>query len=172
MKPYDKSIVDFIENNRMKYTTEQIVLKIKEKYNKDITTKAIRKYYYRHNLEFKRHYNRKDKCVFAKKIGEESAPDKNGLIRIKINDKQWQYKQRYLYEKYHNVKLPENYLVIFIDGDKSNFKKNNLLALPKDIIKTYYCLTKGEFKEKDLVKTGLLIAELKNKIGGYNEKIY
>lgn len=165
MKPYDKEIVEYINNNKDKYYTNELVLLIKAKFDKDITTKSLRKYFYRHNLTFKRKYNRKDNCVFAKKIGFESLPDKNGLVRIKINDKQWQYKQRYLYEQYHNVKLPKDYVVIFLDGNKNNFKKNNLYAIPKNQMRVFYALTHdNKIKNKNLTKIGLQIATLKSKI--------
>lgn len=166
MKTYSKELIDFIENNRMKYNTSEMVSLISQNFDKKMSTKTLRKYYYRHNLKYKRIYDRKDKAIFAKEIGFESPPDKNGLIRIKINDKQWQYKQRYLYEKYHNIKLSDDEFVIFADGDKNNFSKENLIAVPKDIARTFYILTKGEIKNKQLTELGLEIAKIKNKLGG------
>lgn len=163
MKPYDIDLANFINNNKDKYYTNELVLLIKDKFGKDISTKTLRKYFYRHNLTFKRKYNRKDTCVFAKEIGFESPPDKNGLIRIKINDKQWQYKQRYLYEKYNNVKLDNDDYVIFADGDKTNFSKNNLIAISKEIVKTFYALTHDEkIRDSELTKIGLQVAMIKN----------
>ncbi len=165
MKPYNKELVDFIEQNKDKYFTNELVLMIENRFNKKITTKALRKYFYRHNLSFKRKYNRKDKAIFAKEIGFESPPDKNGLVRIKINDKQWQYKQRYLYEKYNSVKLGENYVVIFADGDKTNFSKDNLIAVPKEVMKTFYAITHDDkICDKELTKVGLKVAIVKNRI--------
>ena len=165
MIPYEKELVEFIDNNRMKYYTDELVLMIENKFGKKITTKALRKYFYRHKLSFKKKYNRKDKCVFAKEVGFESPPDKNGLIRIKINDKQWKYKQRYLYEKYNNIKLNDEYVVIFADGNKNNFEKENLIAVPKEIARTMYVLMQEEKpKNKELTKISLLIAEIKNEI--------
>lgn len=165
MKPYDIDLVNFINENKDKYYTYELVLLIKDNFGKDISTKALRKYFYRHNLTFKRKYNRKDKCVFAKEIGYESPPDKNGLIRIKINDKQWQYKQRYLYEKYHNTKIGDDYVIIFADGDKTNFHKDNLIAIPKEIARTFYAITnEDKIFDKELTKVGLQVAKIKQEI--------
>lgn len=166
MGAYKKEIVDFIENNRLKYNTIEMAKLLQVNFKKNITTKALRKYYYRHNLDFKKIYDKKYNCVFSKEIGFESPPDKNGLIRIKINNKQWQYKQRYLYEKYNNVKLSDDEFVIFADGDKTNFNKDNLIVVKKETARTFYCLTKGEIKNKELTKIGLNVAEIKNKLGG------
>lgn len=165
MNPYEENLVEFINENKDKYYTNELVELIKEKFNKEITTKALRKYFYRHNLRYKRRYDRKDKCVFAKDIGTESEPDKNGLIRVKINDKQWQYKQRYLYEKYHNTKITDGFVIIFADGNKNNFSKDNLIAVPKEDMKTFYAITHdGKIENKDLTKIGLQISAIKNYI--------
>lgn len=165
MNPYSVELADFINKNKDKYYINELVAMIKEKFNKSITTKALRKYFYRHNLSYKRKYNRKDKAIFAREIGFESPPDKNGLVRIKINDKQWQYKQRYLYEKYNSVKLGENYVVIFADGNKTNFSKDNLIAVPKEVMKTFYAITHDDkICDKELTKIGLEVAMIKNHI--------
>lgn len=166
MKAYSKELIDFIENNRMKYDVNKMVSEICLKFDKKVSAKTLRKYYYRHNLDYKKIYNRNFNCTWTRPVGFESPPDKNGLVRIKINDKQWQYKQRYLYEKYHNTKLSDNEFVIFADGDKNNFSKENLIAVSKDVAKTFYILTKGEIKNKQLTELGLKIAKIKNMIGG------
>lgn len=38
----------------------------------------------------------------------------------------WRPKHHVLYEQYHNVKLSPDSEVIFVDGDKTNFNKDNL----------------------------------------------
>lgn len=38
----------------------------------------------------------------------------------------WRSKKDVMYERYHNVKLGPNDKVIFVDGDKDNFEKDNL----------------------------------------------
>lgn len=165
MNPYEESLVEFIEENKDEYYTDELVELIKEKFGKHISTKALRKYFYRHNLSYKRKYDRKDKCVFAKDIGTESEPDKNGLVRIKINDKQWQYKQRYLYEKYNNTKINDGFVVIFADANKNNFSKENLIAVSKEDMKTFYAITQKEkIQDKELTKVGIQVAAIKNKL--------
>lgn len=53
----------------------------------------------------------------------------DGLIFIKTESGEWTYKQRYIYEKYYNVKLPKDVMVIFLDGDRTNYDIDNLMAV-------------------------------------------
>lgn len=65
---------------------------------------------------------------------------KEGRVYIKISNdyrahhKNYVLKNRYLYEKYHNVKLSDDDLIIHLDGDLTNFSSENLVLL-----------TRGEF---------------------------
>ena len=99
MKPYSKELVRFIEENRMKYYSSELCDIIYNEFGRKITRKALAKYYYRHNLDFKKKQT-SYKCLLTKPIGSESNPDKNGLVRVKVNKKQWVYKQRLIYEQY------------------------------------------------------------------------
>ena len=40
---------------------------------------------------------------------------------------------RYLYEMYHDVKLNDNDMIIFLDGNKKTLKKDNLYKITKNI---------------------------------------
>ena len=169
MKPYEKDLIDFIEKNRMKYYTVDLAKMIYQKFNKKITRKALTKYYYRHNLDFKK-INKSYKCVISKPIGTESKPDKNGFVRVKINEKQWVYKQRLIYEKHYKIKLPKDYVVVFLDNDKTNYNIDNLMAVPIKVS----LRTAGQnmfFKNKEMTKVSLLISELSFKIRPKNKEI-
>ena len=91
MKAYSEELVDFIEQNRLKYNINKLCEMIHNKFGKDITPKVLRKYFYRHNLDYKKQLCRRWNNTNAKPIGFESPPDKNGLVRVKINEKQWVY---------------------------------------------------------------------------------
>lgn len=162
MKPYDDELVKFIEDNRMKYYVNEMTKLIYDKFNKKITNKALAKYYYRHNLDFKKK-NTSYKCMLTKPVGFESNPDKNGLVRVKINEKQWVYKQRLIYEQYHNVKLPKDYIVVFLDNDKTNYNIDNLMAVPIKVA----LRTAGQnmfYNDKELTKISLLVSAVRLKI--------
>ncbi len=158
-----KTLCNFIEENCMKYTVDELVPILNSKFGTNYTSKSLRKHYYRHNLEYKKEYKKKCgwKSPLAKPIGSESNPDKNGLIRIKVNDKRWEYKQRYIYEQYHKVDLPEETLVTFLDGDKTNFDIDNLIAVPRHEIEIAYgCGITSSNKE--LSRLGFSVAHLMN----------
>lgn len=70
-----------------------------------------------------------------------------------------------MYEKYNNTKINDGFVVIFADGDKTNFSKDNLIAVPREVMKTFYAITHDEkIKDKDLTAIGLQISIIKNYI--------
>lgn len=159
---YTDEMVSYIEKNRFKLNVNQMCKSLKINFNKDITPKALRKYYYRHNLDFKKMTIQRQNCTIKHPIGTESNPDKNGLVRIKINDKQWVYKQRYIYEQ-HYGKIPKGYKVIFLNGDKTDYDINNLAIAPyKDVLYIYG--NNLNSCDREITKLGLGVARLANKI--------
>lgn len=73
-------------------------------------------------------------------IGGEMLRESDGYTLIKVSDdpkgggKNFIMKQRLLYEKFHNVSLPDDYLVIFLNNNKQDFSKENLYAIPRRFI--------------------------------------
>lgn len=158
---YSEELVQFIEENRLKYTVDKLCEKIYKKFGKEITVKALRKYFYRHNLNYKKQLCRRWNCVISKPIGSESNPDKNGLVRIKISEKQWVYKQRYIYEQHHG-KIPKGYKVVFLNGDKTDYDINNLAIAPsKDVLLAYS--KELTSTDREITKLGLQVSHLMNK---------
>ncbi len=159
---YTDEMVRFIEHNRFKLDTIQMCKSLKINFDKDVTPKALRKYYYRHNLDFKKMTIQRQNCTIKHPIGYESKPDKNGLVRIKINEKQWVYKQRYIYEQ-HYGKIPKGYKVVFLNGDRTDYDISNLAIAPyKDI--SYVYVNQLNSSNKEVTKLGFGIARLINKI--------
>lgn len=93
------------------------------------------------------------------------AHHKDGYSFIKVAEpRKWQLYQRYVYEKTHHTKLTKNQIVIFLDGNKSNFNPDNLAVVNRKelmILNHEKLLTKDD---KGLSKTGVLVAKLKMKI--------
>lgn len=58
---------------------------------------------------------------------------KHNIPQVKIKDRVYMSMHRYLYEKYHDVKLNDNDMIIFLDGNKNNFDKKNLYKITKRI---------------------------------------
>ena len=77
-----------------------------------------------------------------------------------------------MYEKYHNVKLTQDDVIIFADQNKSNLEKDNLILITKNqLLKMNQ--DKLIFNDKELTKTGVNIAKLiiktKEKMEGKKE---
>jgi len=167
MKAYSEELVQFIENNRLKHNINKLCEMIYKKFDKEITPKTLRKYFYRHNLTYKKQLCRRWNATNSKPIGTESEPDQNGLVRIKINEKQWVYKQRYIYEQ-HYGKIPKGYKVVFLNGDKTDYSIENLAIAPnKDVLFVYG--QELNSKDAEVTKLGLQVARLINKTKELNE---
>lgn len=65
-----------------------------------------------------------------KEIGSERI-DKNGYVMIKVAEpNKWRIKQRVIYER-ENGEIPRGCIVIFKDGDKTNFDIENLEVITR-----------------------------------------
>lgn len=98
---------------------------------------------------------------------EKKLPD--GYIWIKINDlprvkkqENWIQKHRAVYEK-HYGKIPEGYVVIFLDRNRENFDPENLAAIKRSELAR---LNKQGliYDDGNLTKVGIGIVRLSNKI--------
>ena len=58
---------------------------------------------------------------------------KHNIPLVKIKDRVYMPMHRYLYEKYHDVTLNDNDMIVFLDGNKSNFDKENLYKITQRI---------------------------------------
>ena len=94
-------------------------------------------------------------------IGTESIT-KGGYIKVKVGEpNKWKLKQRYIYEQ-HYGEIPNNYNVIFTDGNKMNFDIDNLIAVSKSEM---LILNNNNlrFEDKELTKAGVNIAKVIDK---------
>lgn len=98
-----------------------------------------------------------------KEIGSERI-DSNGYILMKVKEPNvWKLKHRILYEKYHNIKLTQDDVVIFADQNKLNLEKDNLILINKSqLLRMNH--EKLIFHDKELTKTGSNIAKLIMKV--------
>ena len=97
-------------------------------------------------------------------IGSERI-DCDGYVMVKVADpKSWRLKQRVLYEQYHGVKLEKSDVVLFLDGDKQNFSKDNLVKLTRaELARLNQDVKLRDNPEMNL--TAVMIAKLKCKMG-------
>lgn len=144
-------------------TIEKLLDIATNKYGYNINKEMLRQYLSKREIRYKG-YNVNKVQVMGNRIPigtEYTKPD--GMVLVKVKPNKWKYKQRYLYEQYHKVELPKDIMVIFLDGDRTNFDINNLMAVSTP---EYNCI-----RNKDLLsnngmatKTAILGARLYYKI--------
>ena len=131
-------------------------------FNKNISVPRMRAYLYHDNICVGRSTK---KPTNIKEIGETIKCRDREYIKInddkKCGKNNYQLKQRYLYEQYHNCKLNENEYIIFLDGDKENYSKDNLVKLNKIELGHFNSL---KTQNKDLRKCAVLYSKIQTKL--------
>ena len=89
--------------------------------------------------------------------------DKDGYILIKIaKPNKWVRKHRWIYEQEHGT-IPENCVILFADGDKTNLNTDNLICVTRNELKVLnQCRLISSVPE--LTKIGLNIAKIRIKL--------
>lgn len=92
-----------------------------------------------------------------KPIGSERE-DKDGYLVIKAAERKWLPKHRYIWEQ-ANGPIPKGHVVIFGNGDKRDFRPENLLLVTRAqlaIINKYGLI----FDSEELTRSGLILSDL------------
>lgn len=135
----------------------------RQKYAYFITREQLRQFLSKREIRYKGYNPNKAKAMGDKiPIGTEYIkPD--GMVLVKVKPNKWKYKQRYIYEQYHKVELPKDIMVVFLDGDRTNFDINNLMAVSTP---EYNCIKNKDLLSKNgmATKTAILGARLYYKI--------
>lgn len=88
---------------------------------------------------------------------------------IKIAEpNKWRLKQQLIYEK-HNGPIPKGYAVIFGNGDRHNLDIDNLILVSRQQL-LILNINKLIQKDANLTRTGVIIADLYQKIGERKSK--
>lgn len=96
--------------------------------------------------------------------------DRDGYKLIKIAEpNKWALYHRHLYEKTHGEKLSKNEVVIFADGDKTNFDIDNLVKVSRANL-LFLNNKKLIFDDPELTKTGVNVSKVAEKINELERK--
>lgn len=120
----------------------------------------------RHNYKVKRVYKQKIRDMrYREKIKKPlyNEVKLGGKDYVRIDNRKYQVKTRFVWEQYYGRKIPKDYEVIQLDGDKNNFDISNLGLVKKGT--RIYALFKGiELSDKDIIKTVDIIRRLEKKM--------
>lgn len=178
---YTKEILEFCKEKRKKHSVREVLELLKKELNFETSFWGLQKTLSEHKIRGvnKGHFKNGHPCLLKKKpkppkkkkpriphnkrkIGDERV-DKDGYIIVKIaNPSVWMRKGRYLYEKYHNVKLGRNDFIIFLDGDKRNFNKENLYRVTQEEIAVFNKCFKIH-ENPEATRAGILLSKIKLK---------
>ena len=129
----------------------------------EISKSQLRQYLSKRKIRYKDYNkNKARKMGLNKSIGSERIKD-DGMIQVKITKDKWEYKQRLIYKRYHNVKLTSDDYIIFLDQDRTNFSIDNLMKVTRR--ESSILANQKLFSKKPIVtETGIQAAKLMIKL--------
>ncbi len=157
---YTKEFESFVRENISKYTKEDFLILLENKFKIKVSKNALKCFLRKHNIEA-RYIDYKENMVRSTakhKIGAERMTKDGILIKV-AQPNVWRRKSRVMYEKYHNCKLKNDDYVVFLNGNRNDFSKENLYKSTNR--EKCYVHNWGTFsKNPELTKTGILSARL------------
>lgn len=152
--------------NKIPYYSPIVIADMfKEKFNQDIKIGNIRnlRFYSNNRGKYQRKiYDMKYRDKIKKPLYNEIT-DNRGQDYVRIGNKKYQVKRRYVWEQYYGRKIPKGYEVIHLDNDKSNYDINNL-ALVKKGVRIFALKKDIDLSSKDIIDTTRLVFNLEQKI--------
>ena len=157
---YTKEIKEYIKTNSQYYKREELRQEVEKTFGIKISKEQFHQYLWRHNIHCKGYDKSKINNLKNKKpIGSESIKKDGMMVKVKIGDNKWQYKQRLIWEEYYGEKLTDDDYIIFLDQDKTNFDISNLRKISR---RESAVLSNRELYSKEPVatETGIKVAKL------------
>ena len=134
---YTKEFKEWLFANYNNYTNKEISVLVKDKFNVDLSADSVQALLKRNGFS-----KDNDGKYKEHELGHEIL--RKGIPYIKVknytckNVDNYRRKANIMYEKYHNVKLKKDDIVINLDGDPFNFDKDNLVLLSKYEFQVYH----------------------------------
>ena len=127
-RSYTKEQEEWLVNKLPYYSPIVLVDMFKEHFNQDIKVRTIRNIKHANNV--KSDYQRKiydttsrekiKKPLYNERIGNRDR------VYVRVANKKYQIKTRYIWEQYYGRNIPKVYDVIYLDGNKENYDIENL----------------------------------------------
>lgn len=92
-----------------------------------------------------------------KKLGTERKANQ-GYTKVKVEGGNWELKHRAIYKKYYG-EIPEDHVILFANGDRKDFRKDNLIAISRKQLSVIN--QKKLLKDNiEATKTGIILADI------------
>lgn len=117
-------------------TIDELLPLVNKKFNETYNRYHLQKYMIRNEIPYKYTNPIRSNNMSKLPIGTERVRN-DGMVMVKVGRNKWMYKQRYIYEQHHKVKLTQKDFIIFLDGDRTNFNIDNLKKLSAQQSGTY-----------------------------------
>ena len=188
MKKYTDEMIEFLKEVTPQKTYKEITELFNRRFNLDVTAEKIKSLLSRKKIctgtrgclykkgkvpwnKGKKGYMGANKTSFKKghkpknwrTVGSERI-DTESYTLIKIAEpKKWALKHRIIWEEFNKKKVPRGSVIIFADGDKTNFNIENLICVSRKELRV---LNKCSLIKNDLelTKTGLNVAKIRIKL--------
>lgn len=144
---FTKDIEAFINDNVIGMSNQGLTRLVNQKFDTNYTVGQINQYKKRQKLSSGLTGTFEERPVGSLNM-------KSNVL--KAEDGKWKSVRRAVWEQ-HYGKIPNGYVVIFLDGDSTNIKIGNLEIVPRGVATILY--RKGLiYKDPELTRTGILIA--------------
>ena len=157
-----KQIISFMKRNKLKSEA----IKNNGRFSKGMTPWNKGLSYQPNNKETR--FQKGNIPHVHRKVGSERI-NRDGYIEIKVAEPNvWDLKHRVVYEKHHG-EIPKDYVVIFADQNKMNFKIDNLVLISRYQL---LVLNKNNLikNETELTKAGINVANIIIQLNNINNK--
>lgn len=157
---YSKEFEDFVKNNISKYTKEEFMALLENKFKIKMTKPALRSFLRRHKIEGRYTNYEKNKIRTRGRCPVGTERETYFGVYVKVAEPNvWKKKTRVMYEKYHNCKLNDDDYILFLNQDRNDYSKENLYKSSNR--EQCYLHNWGTFsKNPKLTELGLLSAKL------------
>lgn len=158
--------IDFLRQNVEGSTSKELTYKFNKHFTTNLNISQVKTQVFKRGMKFNNYPQRIKKGeVICKcyEVGDKSV-DGLGNVIIKYTDeykntrKNWKMYHHFLWEK-HNGEIPKNHIVIFLNGDKRDFRLENLKLVHRSIHQMMI-LNQLLFEDKELTNTSINIAKL------------
>lgn len=167
---YAPEVIQFISDNRT-MPREELKNAVNAKFNLDMTYKGLTSLCRRQRFttgrkgHFGEHDGWRQSVQFkTQPIGYETRPDKRGRVYVKVGQpSEYRLKHHVIWEQHFGL-IPKNHVIVFKDGDDTNFHPSNLIAVHRGAIGTLNRRYKPQQADKEIKPLLLTMAQIDHKI--------